>query len=94
MLASLVKNIPDGAVTQVHNVVEVFLTSILLKNLLLRIKPKELLLNFCQLCDVVLKLVLVQLVQVVLTQDHMLDQLGNFLVEFYHVWSPMDEILN
>jgi hypothetical protein len=54
MLTSLVKNIPDGAVTQVHDVVEVLLTSILLKNLLLRIKPKELLLNFCQLCDVVL----------------------------------------
>lgn len=51
-------------------------------------------LNFCQLCNMVLQLVLVELVQVVLTQYHMLDQLGNFLVEFYHVWSPVDEVLN
>lgn len=42
----------------------------------------------------VLKLVLVELVQVVLTEDHVLDQLGNFLVEFDHVWSPVDEVLN
>ena len=57
--------------------------------------PKDLLmLYFCQLCNMVLQLVLVELVQVVLTQYHMLDQLCNFLVEFYHVWSPVDEVLN
>ena len=70
------------------------LTSVFRQNLLLGIKAKELMLNFCQLCNMVLQLVLVELVQVVLTQYHMLDQLGNFLVEFYHVWSPVDEVLN
>lgn len=54
MLPSLVKHIPDGAVAQVHDVVEVLLTSILSQNLLLGIKAKELLLNFGQLCNMVL----------------------------------------
>ena len=58
MLTSLVKYIPDGAITQIHDVVEVLLTSVFRQNLLLGIKAKELLLNLRQLCDMVLQLVL------------------------------------
>jgi hypothetical protein len=59
MLTSLVKYIPDGAIAQIHDVVEVLLTSVFRQNLLLGIKAKELLLNLRQLCDMVLQLVLV-----------------------------------
>lgn len=59
MLTSLVKYISNGAIAQVHDVVEVLLTSVFRQNLLLGIKAKELLLNLRQLCDMVLQLVLV-----------------------------------
>ena len=42
----------------------------------------------------VLELTRLELPQVVLAQNHMLDQLSYFLVEFYHVWLSVDKILD
>jgi hypothetical protein len=42
----------------------------------------------------VFKLVFVQLLQVVGTQDHVLYKLSEFLVELDHVGSSVDKILN
>ena len=42
----------------------------------------------------VFKLLGLELFEVVLTQDHMLDELSDFLVEFYHVWFLVDEVLD
>jgi len=39
-------------------------------------------LDLCQLANVVLQLIVLQLPQVLWTQDHVLNQLCNFLVEF------------
>ena len=42
----------------------------------------------------VFKLVFMELLQVVGAQDHMLDKLSDFLVEFDHVWSSVDKVLD
>lgn len=50
--------------------------------------------NFDQLVDMVLQLVVLQLHQIVLTQYHVLDQLGDLLVELDDVGFLVHEVLD
>ena len=94
MLSSLVQNVSDNAVAQVDDIVEMPGALVLRNDLLLTFLTEVLLLNLYQLIQVIFQLVLLQLIQVVLTQNHVLNQLGYFLVQFYNVWLSMDEVLN
>jgi hypothetical protein len=53
-----------------------------------------LVLDLDEFVDVVLELVGLELAQVVGTQDHVLDQLSDFLVKLYHVGLPVHEVLD
>jgi hypothetical protein len=94
MLASREENIPDHGVAEVDDVVEVLLAHILCQHLILALKTEVLLLNLDQLRKMILELVVLQLLQIVLTQNHVLDQLSDFLVQLDHIWFPVDEVLD
>ena len=42
----------------------------------------------------ILQLALPQLIQIIFAEDHVLDQLGDFLMEFNHIWLAVDKVLN
>ena len=67
---------------------------VVLLDLLEGVHAKVLLLDAHELANVVLKLAVLQLLQVVLATNHMLDQLGDFLVEFDYIWFFMHKINN
>jgi len=53
-----------------------------------------LLLNLCKLGNMIFELIFMELLQIVIAQNHVLDKLCDFLVEFYHVRSTMDKVLD
>jgi hypothetical protein len=94
MLASGEENVPDHGVTQVHNVVKVSLAHVFGQSLILGLETKILMLYLDKLGQMVLELVVLQLLQIVLTQNHVLDQLCDFLVQLNDIWFPVDEVLD
>jgi hypothetical protein len=65
-----------------------------LKHLLVCLVAEVLLLNLRKFTQVILQLVGLKLSQVVLTQNHMLNKLSDFLIELDHIWLLVNEILN
>lgn len=66
----------------------------MVQHLLLAVLPEVLLLDLDQLVEMVLQLLSFQLFEVVLAQNHVLDELSDLLVEFDHVRLLVDEILD
>lgn len=62
--------------------------------LLFRLGAEVLLLDFSQLAQMIFQLVRFQLLKVILTQNHVLDKLSNFLVELNNIRFLMNKILN
>ena len=58
------------------------------------VQAEVLVLYFHQLVQMVLQLPMLQLVQIVLAQDHVLNQLGYFLVELNHIWLFVHKVLD
>ena len=93
-LAALVEHIPGHAVADIHDGLETLARLVVVQHLLLAVLPEVLLLDLDQLVEMVLQLLSFQLFEVVLAQNHVLDELSDLLVEFDHVRLLVDEILD
>lgn len=73
MLVTLKQNVPKDVEAQVHNDGEVFVGFKSAEALLQTVHPKVLLLDLDQLVDMVLELMVLELREIIVTQDHVLD---------------------
>ena len=90
----LEKDISYHCKADVGNGLEVSVCCKVLKHLLVCLVAEVLLLNLRKFTQVILQLVGLKLSQVVLTQNHMLNKLSDFLIELDHIWLLVNEILN
>ena len=93
-LAGLEQDVTDECEAQVDYEREVLAAAVGLDDDLERLNPKVVVLNSYKLIYVVLKLVEPQLLQIFRAHYHVLDQLGDFLVEFYYVRFSVNEVLD
>ena len=94
MLSGFVEDVPHDSVTEGDNQGEVLAGQVGLQHVVQRRLSEVEVLDFGQLAYVVLKLVALKLPQVIVAQNHVVNELGYLLVEFDHVWLPMDEVLD
>jgi hypothetical protein len=94
MLVALVKDIPQDIEAKVDQGLQVLVGLVLAQNFLQSFEAKVLLLDLDQLIDMVSQLVTLKLSQVVFAQNHVLDQLDDFLVELDDVGLLMHELLD
>ena len=92
--AALVQHVPGHTVADVDDGLEAFARLVVVQHLLLAILTEVLFLDFDQLVEVILQLLSLQLLQVILAQNHVLNQLSDLLVKFDHIWLLMDEVLD
>jgi len=93
-LAGLIEHISSYCKTQIDNLLEILVGLKLPKHLLMRRETKILILDLHQFVQVILQLAMPQLVEIVLTQNHVLNQLSDFLVELYHIWLSVHKVLD
>ena len=88
------EDVPSHCEAHIHNLLEVLVGLELPQNEFMGSQPKVLVLYFHQLVQMVLQLSVLQLVEIVWAQDHMLNQLSYFLVEFNHIWLFVHKVLD
>ena len=93
-LASLEEHISGYSVGQVSKHLHALIVLEVVEQLLMGLHAEVFLLKTYELVYVVLELVGLQLLQVVLRKDHMLDELGDLLIELHHVGRLVHELLD
>lgn len=94
MLLAFKEHVPNDVEAQINQNLEVLVCLEFGKNLLKAVLAKVLLLDLDELVDMIFQLMTLQLEQIVLTQDHVLDQLGDLLVKLNHIRLSMNKLLN
>ena len=94
MLACFKEDVSYYSEADIDNLLEILVRLELSEDLSMRGKTKIFILDFGQFAQVILQLTLLELVQIVLAQDHVLNQLSDFLVEFDHVWFSVHKVLD
>jgi len=94
MEPTLKQNIPDHSVTECDESQHVFVGLVVLLHSFKGVHAEVLLLDSNELSNVVLELIVSQLLEVVLAADHVLDQLGDLLVELDHIWLLVNKFNN
>lgn len=90
----LEEDVAHDTVAEVHDLGEVLVRLEGTEHLRLGLLAEVLLMELRHFAQMVLKLIRLDLDDVVAAQDHVLDQLGNLLVELDHVWLLVDEFLD
>ena len=88
------QHISSDSVTCPSNLLEVLISLKLFQNVIETFRTKVLLLDFDEFLQMILELSLLELFEVVSAKDHVLDQLGDFLVKLDHIWLSVDEALD
>ena len=93
-LARLKENISCYGKAYIGKLLEILVGLKLPKHLLVGRETKILILDLHQFVQVILQLAMPQLVEIICAQNHVLNQLSDFLMEFYHIWLSVHEVLD
>lgn len=93
-LAGLEQHVPDDTEAQIHDLLEVLVGLELPQDLLLGVETEVLGLHLGYLVEMVLELVMLDLIQILFAQYHVLDQLRDLLVELDDVRLSVHEVLH